>query len=888
MIRRYMYVMFLCSGMIVLFASQVNGQASPMSGIKKARQDGRFVNPLEWVSPPGIKPGSYAEYRALHPSRPAVFSRLKLLTPSSQERKAAQARISLLIDENLAPSIQPALAMYQQDLLAEGYSVVTATVSGGTAAEIKAWIRSEYNSGSEGVVLIGDITAAWAEVSGDVFPSDLFYMDLDGLWRDMDNDGDYEVHDAGFGDEGPELYVARIYAHTLDYAPEATMTEAYLTKSHDYKQGILSQPWRGLEYVEEDWFDMEVNLNQVYDQDVVRYDFGYSTSAAGYLDQLDLGQHFVQVCVHSFSGGHYFSRHPTEAAVYAHVYVHSPTTQSVKLQLGCDDGIKAWLNGNVVCVHDVSQGWTPDQYVIATSLNSGWNRLLCKISQGGGDYQFSARFTDPDDQIIPDLTYQLNDPASSGPDDNFIHAWLVNGFYQDSDDNFYNYLTTNYLGSPEDQVNPQEGQVMGGFFWTRLSSDGPYIDYQSSFDDPDFGACYAFVRVFSPEAVSGELWLGYDDGARVWLNGQEILNDNRYGGYTVDMTKVPVDLVAGQNRLLVKISEWMGDHGFSARFCFSDGTPMNVSAYDPGPDPVNYIGNWLVNGPYENADGATRLTQDYLGNESTVSPSAGDPAPLGSWELGYGSGYPFDIAAYYDHGDWVLSQDVQDRDAPVLFYNLFSCGPGRFTDQNYLAGAYIFNTSTSLITIASSKSGSMLNFLDFTEPLGRGMSVGQAFREWFETQAPFELWEREWYYGLVLNGDPTLRPLIKGDLDHDQDIDQLDFDGFSDCFTGPGPTVLSDSCRCADFDNDQDVDCDDWTAFQAAWTGPPTQVPPFVPCDGAVPALSMWAVLALLIGLSLFLGHQTITSREEKKNIDHTLQADTRITSTAPEGGTTY
>ena len=93
----------------------------------------------------------------------------------------------------------------------------------------------------------------------------------------------------------------------------------------------------------------------------------------------------------------------------------------------------------------------------------------------------------------------------------------------------------------------------------------------------------------------------------------------------------------------------------------------------------------------------------------------------------------------------------------MVFYNLFACGPGRFTDSNYLAGAYIFNTTWGLITVASSKSGSMLNFQDFTHPLGQGKSMGIAFRRWFDSQAPFEQWEREWYYGMVVCGDPTLR-----------------------------------------------------------------------------------------------------------------------------------
>jgi hypothetical protein len=50
----------------------------------------------------------------------------------------------------------------------------------------------------------------------------------------------------------------------------------------------------------------------------------------------------------------------------------------------------------------------------------------------------------------------------------------------------------------------------------------------------------------------------------------------------------------------------------------------------------------------------------------------------------------------------------------------------------------------------------MLNFDDFTDPLGEGRNIGEAFQEWFDAQAPYVRWEQEWYYGMVVCGDPTL------------------------------------------------------------------------------------------------------------------------------------
>ena len=50
----------------------------------------------------------------------------------------------------------------------------------------------------------------------------------------------------------------------------------------------------------------------------------------------------------------------------------------------------------------------------------------------------------------------------------------------------------------------------------------------------------------------------------------------------------------------------------------------------------------------------------------------------------------------------------------------------------------------------------MLYFQDFTTSLGEGKSIGESFVDWFNLQDPFVQWEKEWYYGMVLCGDPTL------------------------------------------------------------------------------------------------------------------------------------
>lgn len=728
------------------------------------------ISELQYTLPPGYHVGTFSEYIKENPYSNSVITSKRM---EQTNQISLTHSISLLIKTSLYTKITLELDQYIQDLEDEGFYIINIdTLAGGNPEEVKQWVQNQYNAGALGVVFIGDIPAAWAEVSESVFPCDLFYMDLDGSWVDSNNDGVYESHTKGSGDMGPELYVGRLYASSLNWNTEEFMIADYLDKTHQYRTGSLYTPRRGLEYIDEDWHSMNVFLNKVYNDNISHYDFGYSTTAEDYLDKLSESQHFVQVCAHSWPGGHHFGRRPTEAVTYTHIYVHSPNQQQAKLLMGCDDGVIAWFNGEEILHKDVYTGWMRDIYKIDVTLNQGWNSLLCKVSQDNWDYVLSARFTDASYASLPDLTYRIDNPNNEGVEASFIRSWLVHGFHQDSSDRFYEYLSTNYLGVDEATVTPSEGQSMAGKPWVKYSSSSPFVDLDDYSDNADFGAMYAYVNIQSEQAVNCELWTGYDDGMKAWLNGEQILLDNRYGGYTVDMTKIPIQLQEGANHLVLKISEWMGGYGFSARICYANGDGVEGLYYTPDPEPVSYIGTWLVAGPFENEDAETRLITEYISDEQNLQPAVGDEYPGGTWQKAYGDGYPFDIAGFFNHGGWIYSQTIHDLDPPVLFYNLFSCGPGRFTDDNYLAGSYIFDTTYGLITVASAKSGSMLYFDDFYDPLGRGKTFGESFMDWFDAQAPFDLWEKEWYYGMVLCGDPTLTvfssedPILRIDISH--------------------------------------------------------------------------------------------------------------------------
>jgi HEAT repeat protein len=81
--------------------------------------------------------------------------------------------------------------------------------------------------------------------------------------------------------------------------------------------------------------------------------------------------------------------------VYVKTHVWSDRPRAVRLELGSDDGIKAWLNGGIVHAANAHRGLTVGSDRIEVNLREGKNTLLLKITQGGGDWSFCCRVRDP-------------------------------------------------------------------------------------------------------------------------------------------------------------------------------------------------------------------------------------------------------------------------------------------------------------------------------------------------------------------------------------------------------------------------------------------------------------------------------------------------------------
>ena len=103
------------------------------------------------------------------------------------------------------------------------------------------------------------------------------------------------------------------------------------------------------------------------------------------------------------------ARPPSLVCAYLACTLTSPTAQTVEVAIGSDDGNKVWLNGELVGENEVMRGSQPDQDIHPATLKKGENRLLVKIFQHVGGWNFYLRFLDDGKKPVTDLTVRLDE-----------------------------------------------------------------------------------------------------------------------------------------------------------------------------------------------------------------------------------------------------------------------------------------------------------------------------------------------------------------------------------------------------------------------------------------------------------------------------------------------
>jgi len=91
---------------------------------------------------------------------------------------------------------------------------------------------------------------------------------------------------------------------------------------------------------------------------------------------------------------------------YLRSEIWSEKAQEAVLEIGSDDGIKVWLNGQLVHANNATRPVSPGQDKVKVSLRQGWNKLVVKLTQSGGEWALCVRLRKADGSKIEGLRFR--------------------------------------------------------------------------------------------------------------------------------------------------------------------------------------------------------------------------------------------------------------------------------------------------------------------------------------------------------------------------------------------------------------------------------------------------------------------------------------------------
>ncbi|MBN2422365.1 hypothetical protein JXB41_03995 [Candidatus Woesearchaeota archaeon] len=229
---------------------------------------------------------------------------------------ASDNKFIIIAEGGIYDYILDSLTQYEADIEESSeYSCQVYLCNDCTHLEIKQeLIDNEEELG--GVVFIGDIPSAWFEVdcggtNPDLFPSDLYFMDLDGNWggicEETPCNGSFEKpFKEHSGEKYPEIFMGRLTSP--DEANETKLIRNYFDKNHRYRTGENSLPLRSLVYVDDNWADSNTWSNEVafaYTNQTVELD-RETTTAPDFMSRWDDKFEHVLLGAHSGYESHGF------------------------------------------------------------------------------------------------------------------------------------------------------------------------------------------------------------------------------------------------------------------------------------------------------------------------------------------------------------------------------------------------------------------------------------------------------------------------------------------------------------------------------------------------------------------------------------------------------
>jgi len=251
---------------------------------------------------------------------------------------------------------------------------------------------------------------------------------------------------------------------------------------------------------------------------------------------------------------------------YALITLESDSDQDgVDMRVGSDDSVKVWLNGEEVHNNAVNRGAGDFQDTFQVDIKKGDNLLLVKVSERGGGW---SMFVGVDADVNA-----VFKPAIPGVSGKITGPWLWMIAATEANQGGANSTDVDSLAEASGGAVTEEmvamhgasaGDAVGDLEWTigEISATGGnnvndlVNEIGLGEGDVNDHSVYGIVILNAEEDQSGvPAKVGSDDSVKVWLNGEVVHTNavNRGAGDFQDDFKV--NLVAGPNILMVKVSE---------------------------------------------------------------------------------------------------------------------------------------------------------------------------------------------------------------------------------------------------------------------------------------------------------------------------------------------
>jgi hypothetical protein len=209
-------------------------------------------------------------------------------------------------------------------------------------------------------------------------------------------------------------------------------------------------------------------------------------------------------------------------------------------------------------------------------LITGWNGrpdLWPALRALYTEYRRGQLRLGPPPDLPPDAVFMS--PQAARPPDlpGVVRRWRVIGPFDNAGRRGFDEI----IYPPERVVdfNAALPGLEGPVRWKTVDTVGPFgrLDLQRAVGFGDFRLAYVTCTVTSPRPRSLQLRLGHDDDAAAWLGGALVARKRVGQVLYPDQAIVPVEIPAGQTRLLVKVANQKGGWGVCARFTEPDGRP---------------------------------------------------------------------------------------------------------------------------------------------------------------------------------------------------------------------------------------------------------------------------------------------------------------------------